>query len=108
MAVFVVLIGVLGAAVGSFLTVVIHRLPSRGESIVSPRSKCPECGAPVGARDNVPILSWLLLRGRCRHCGARISARYPAVELLTAASFVGIALLRGVDADLVLELPFAA
>jgi leader peptidase (prepilin peptidase)/N-methyltransferase len=107
MALMVALIGVLGAAVGSFLTVVIHRLP-KGESIIRPRSRCPECGTAVSARDNVPIVSWLLLRGRCRHCGAQISARYPAVELLTAVVFAGIALIRGVDADLVLELPFAA
>src|SRR4051794_28151969 len=107
MAVMVVLIGVLGAAVGSFLTVVIHRLP-RGESIVRSRSRCPECGSPVRVRDNIPIVSWLLLRGRCRDCGARISARYPIVELVTAAVFVAIALIRGVDADLALELPFAA
>ncbi len=107
MALMVVLIGLLGAAIGSFLTVVIYRLP-RGESLVHPRSHCPECGQLVGARDNIPILSWLLLRGRCRHCGAAISPRYPAVELLTAAAFAGIALVRGVDVDLVLELPFAA
>jgi leader peptidase (prepilin peptidase)/N-methyltransferase len=107
MALVVALIGVLGAAVGSFLTVVIHRLP-KGESIVRPRSRCPGCGTPVRARDNVPIVSWLLLRGCCRDCGVPISPRYPAIELLTAAVFVGIALVRGVDVDLLLELPFAA
>ncbi|HEY1360400.1 MAG TPA: prepilin peptidase [Thermoleophilaceae bacterium] len=107
MAAVVVLIGALGAAIGSFLTVVIHRLP-KGESLIRPRSHCPECGALVRARDNIPVVSWLLLRGRCRDCGARISARYPAIELLTAVSFVAIALVRGVDSDLILELPFAA
>jgi len=80
----------------------------RGESIVSPGSRCPACGAALGALDNVPLLSWIVLRGRCRHCGAAISARYPLVELLTAAVFVAIALRRGVDAGLALELPFAS
>lgn len=102
-----VAIGVLGALVGSFLNVVIHRLP-RGQSLVSPRSRCPRCETPVRPRDNVPVASWLLLRGRCRACGGPISARYPLVELLTAAIFVAVALARGVDDDLALELPFAA
>ncbi|MGH9443010.1 MAG: prepilin peptidase [Thermoanaerobaculia bacterium] len=69
-----------GLLVGSFLNVCVYRIP-RGRSIVSPRSKCPACGAPIRARDNVPVLSWLLLGGKCRDCRARISARYPAVEL---------------------------
>jgi leader peptidase (prepilin peptidase)/N-methyltransferase len=102
-----VLVGVVGALVGSFLNVVIHRLP-RGESLVAPRSRCLDCGAQVRARDNVPVLSWLLLRGRCRDCGAGISPRYPLVELLTAATFVAVALTRGVDAELAVTLPFAA
>jgi len=106
-AVSVTLIGLLGAAIGSFLNVVVHRVP-RGESIVSPGSRCPACGTALGALDNVPLLSWIVLRGRCRHCGAAISARYPLVELLTAAVFVAIALRRGVDAGLALELPFAS
>jgi leader peptidase (prepilin peptidase) / N-methyltransferase len=101
------LLGVLGATVGSFLNVVIHRLP-RGESLVRPRSRCPGCGTPVAPRDNVPVLSWLLLRGRCRGCGERISARYPAVELLAAATFLAVVLTRGVTNDLVVQLPFAA
>jgi leader peptidase (prepilin peptidase)/N-methyltransferase len=75
--------GVLGAIIGSFLNVVIWRLP-RGESVVAPRSRCPGCGTQLRTIDNVPLLSWLLLRGRCRACGARISPRYPLVELLTA------------------------
>ena len=76
-----------GLGVGSFMTVAIHRLP-RGESVVRPRSKCPACGAEIGARDNMPVLSWLLLRGRCRRCGARISVEYPLVELATAGLVV--------------------
>jgi leader peptidase (prepilin peptidase)/N-methyltransferase len=99
--------GLLGAIVGSFLNVVIHRVP-RGESVVSPGSHCPSCGAPVRALDNVPVVSWLLLRGRCRACGARISMRYPAVELLTAAAFAAVVGVRGFDDGLWLELPFVA
>ena len=99
--------GLVGALIGSFLNVVIHRLP-RGESLVSPGSHCPSCGAPVRARDNVPLVSWLLLRGRCRNCGAPISPRYPAVELLTAAAFAAVVAVRGFDDGLVLELPFVA
>jgi leader peptidase (prepilin peptidase)/N-methyltransferase len=82
----VVAIGVLGLLIGSFLNVVIHRVPA-GESVVHPRSRCPGCGTELAARDNVPVLSWLLLRGRCRTCGTRISARYPLVELGTAVLF---------------------
>ena len=88
-------IGVLGALVGSFLNVVIHRLP-RGESIAHPRSRCPGCGRHVRWRDNVPVLSWLALRGRCRSCGRPISPRYPVVELLTAAGFAATAAVLGV------------
>jgi leader peptidase (prepilin peptidase)/N-methyltransferase len=87
--------------------VVIHRVPA-GESIVFPGSRCPECGTDLAPWDNVPVVSWLLLRGRCRHCGTAISARYPAVELLTAGVFAAVAAARGVDDDLVLQLPFAA
>ena len=103
----VAVVGILGAVIGSFLNVVIHRLP-RGESVVHPRSRCPTCGAEIAAYDNVPVLSWLLLRGRCRRCGAPISVRYPAVELVTALSFAAVAGIRGIDADLVVLLPFAA
>ncbi len=71
---------VAGLLVGSFLNVVVHRLP-RGESIVSPGSRCPSCGAPVAFFDNVPVLSWILLAGRCRVCRAPISIRYPLMEL---------------------------
>ena len=103
----VVVIAVFGLLVGSFLNVVIHRLP-RKESLAKPPSSCPSCGARIKPYDNIPVLSWLILRGRCRNCGARISARYPAVELLTAAVFAGTALTRGVDDDLAVWLPFAA
>jgi leader peptidase (prepilin peptidase)/N-methyltransferase len=81
---------VLGLAVGSFLTVVVDRIPKK-ESIVSPRSRCPHCGAEIRNRDNIPVLSWLLLGGRCRSCRARVSARYPLLEAGTAATFAGVA-----------------
>lgn len=76
--------GVFGLLVGSFVNVVIHRLP-RGESLASPPSHCTSCGGRIGPLDNVPVVSWLLLRGRCRTCGAPIAARYPAVELANGA-----------------------
>ena len=82
-----VTVALFGLAFGSFLNVCISRLP-RGESIISPRSHCPQCGKPIRWYDNVPVLSYLLLRGRCRDCGARISPVYPAVEILTAAVLV--------------------
>ena len=77
----------LGLVTGSFLNVVIYRLP-RGISTVRPRSRCPSCGAPIRPLDNLPVLSWLLLRGRCRCCSAPISPRYPLIEALTGALFV--------------------
>ncbi len=80
--VIVVLIGLLGVIIGSFLNVVIHRVPE-GQSLVRPESACPACGAAVRPRDNIPIVSWLLLRGRCRDCSAPISSRYPIVEAVT-------------------------
>ncbi|GAA5144208.1 A24 family peptidase [Nocardioides marinquilinus] len=82
----VALVAVLGLLVGSFLNVVVHRVPA-GLSVVSPPSACPGCGHQVRARDNVPVLSWLLLRGRCRDCAAPISARYPLVEAGTGVAF---------------------
>jgi leader peptidase (prepilin peptidase)/N-methyltransferase len=85
-----VLCAVLGLIIGSFLNVVIYRVP-RGESIVRPRSHCPHCDAPVRPRDEVPVLSWLVLRGRCRDCGGPISARYPIVEFLTGLLFAATA-----------------
>jgi leader peptidase (prepilin peptidase) / N-methyltransferase len=83
--------GLFGAIFGSFLNVVAYRLP-RHESLVTPASHCPRCGTPVKPYDNIPILSWLLLRGHCRGCGEPISARYPLVEALTAALCVGAVL----------------
>lgn len=77
----------LGLIVGSYLNVLAHRLP-RQISSVTPRSRCPRCQAPIRALDNIPVLSYLWLRGRCRHCGMRISWRYPAVELLTGLCFL--------------------
>jgi leader peptidase (prepilin peptidase) / N-methyltransferase len=99
--------GLLGALIGSFLNVVAHRLP-RSESLVTPASHCPSCDAPVRPWDNVPVLSWLLLRGKCRNCGVRISPRYPIVELLTAGAFAAVVAVNGFDDDLLLELPFVA
>lgn len=83
---------VLGLVFGSFVTVLVHRLPGR-ESIVRPGSRCPRCGTPIRARDNVPVLSYLLLRGRCRACGERISAEYPLTEAVTAGLFAAAAAL---------------
>ena len=83
--------GVLGAIAGSFLNVVAYRLP-RHESLIAPASRCPRCGVPVRPYDNIPIVSYLLLRGRCRNCSATISRRYPLVEALTAGLCVGAVL----------------
>jgi leader peptidase (prepilin peptidase)/N-methyltransferase len=87
---------VFGLVVGSFLNVVIHRLP-RGESVVRPRSHCPRCGHAISAWENVPVFSYLWLRGRCRRCGGRISLRYPAVELGTGLVFAAVATRYGVQ-----------
>jgi leader peptidase (prepilin peptidase)/N-methyltransferase len=87
--VFIVWLAALGGAVGSFLNVVVYRLPA-GKSLVWPGSHCPICKHPIRWYDNVPVLAWFILRGRCRDCGARISARYPAIEALTAAVFVAL------------------
>src|SRR3954469_15057557 len=106
-AITAVFCGVLGLLIGSFLNVVIWRVP-RGESIVRPPSHCPACDTPIAPRDNIPVVSWLLLRGKCRSCGARISARYPAVELLTAALFAGLAAYFGPVAQLPAFLYLAA
>ena len=84
------LLGVFGGLIGSFLNVVVHRVPA-GRSVVRPRSACGACGAEIRWFDNIPVLSWMLLRARCRSCGARISARYPLVELGTALAFTGVA-----------------
>jgi leader peptidase (prepilin peptidase)/N-methyltransferase len=87
---------VAGLLLGSFLNVVIHRVPKR-ESVVRPRSHCPSCGTPIAGRDNVPVLSWLLLRGRCRTCAASIPVRYPLVEVATAGLFAAAAVRFGAD-----------
>src|SRR5947208_6996094 len=85
-----------GLAVGSFLNVVIYRVP-RKESVVRPRSRCPGCGTQLAERDNIPVISWLLLRRRCRTCSMPISVRYPAVEVLTALLFAAIGARFGAD-----------
>jgi leader peptidase (prepilin peptidase) / N-methyltransferase len=92
-----------GLVIGSFLNVVAWRLPRR-ESLVRPRSKCPSCAAPVSAYDNVPVISWLLLRGRCRRCGEPISARYPVVEAVTAVLYVAVVLALDGPREVVLGL----
>jgi leader peptidase (prepilin peptidase)/N-methyltransferase len=90
-AILLALVAIVGVVIGSFLNVVVYRLPA-GRSIVSPPSACGSCGHPVHRRDNVPIVSWLVLRGRCRDCGARISVRYPLVEAGTGLAFLVVAL----------------
>src|SRR6187549_938905 len=94
-----ILVSLAGLLVGSFLNVVIWRVP-RGESVVSPPSHCPTCGRELRWRDNIPVLSWILLRGRCRDCGEPIGRRYPLVELATAAVFAAMATAIGLDAAL--------
>jgi leader peptidase (prepilin peptidase) / N-methyltransferase len=96
-----------GLVLGSFFNVLIHRLPLH-ESIVSPGSRCPACGSAVRSYDNVPVLSWLVLRGRCRDCGEPISARYPLVEALTAGAFVGVVLAHESTVGIVLGLTLVA
>lgn len=88
--------GLLGLVVGSFLNVVVHRVP-RNESVVSPPSSCPRCGSSIRPYDNVPVLSWLILRGRCRACSEPISPRYPLVEVGTAIAFAGAGAYVGLD-----------
>jgi len=78
----IVLATLVGLVFGSFANVVVHRVPLK-QSIVRPASRCPSCGVALRARDNIPVVSWLLLRGKCHNCGARISPRYPAIEILT-------------------------
>jgi leader peptidase (prepilin peptidase) / N-methyltransferase len=100
-----VLAGVLGAVFGSFLNVVAHRLP-RGESVVKPRSRCPGCGTEIRSYDNIPVLSWLLLRGRCRNCGEPISKRYPLVEAGTALLCALVVVAKGLEWDALLGIVF--
>ena len=96
-----------GLLLGSFLNVVAYRLP-RGESLVAPGSRCPGCETPIRPYDNVPVLSWLLLGGKCRSCKTTISPRYPAVEALTAALFVSVALVHGATEATVLGVVLVA
>lgn len=102
-----VIAGVFGAIIGSFLNVVVHRVPLE-ESIVFPNSRCPSCGAAIAFYDNIPVLSYLILGAKCRHCKEHISFRYPAVELLTAALFVAIAWHDGLSAALPFDLVFVS
>jgi leader peptidase (prepilin peptidase) / N-methyltransferase len=99
------LAGVLGAVFGSFLNVVAYRLP-RGESLSRPRSRCPGCGTQIRAYDNIPILSWLFLRGRCRDCGEPISPRYPLVEAGTAVLCALVVVAKGVGWEALLGIVF--
>jgi leader peptidase (prepilin peptidase)/N-methyltransferase len=94
---------VVGAVVGSFLNVVAYRLPRR-ESLISPSSRCPGCGTPIKPYDNIPVIGWLLLRGRCRACGEAISPRYPMIEALTAALAVAVVLVKHSAHDIALGL----
>jgi leader peptidase (prepilin peptidase) / N-methyltransferase len=95
-----------GLTIGSFLNVVVYRLP-RHESLATPGSHCPNCGTPVKPYDNVPVVSWLLLRGRCRSCATPISLRYPAVELLTAALAVTVVIAKHSTLEIALGLVLA-
>lgn len=97
-----------GLVMGSFMTVVAHRVP-RGESIVGPRSRCPGCGTTIAAYDNIPVVSWLLLRGRSRCCGERISARYPLTELALGLLYaLTVVVLWGDPAEIALGLVFVS
>lgn len=105
---FVVFISsVFGLVVGSFLNVVVYRVPA-GKSVVSPPSACPVCDTQIRPWDNIPVVSWLVLRGRCRSCGTSISARYPAIEALTGLVFGLVATRFGVSWSLPAELTFTA
>lgn len=103
----IVAAGLYGLVIGSFLNVVIYRVPVK-QSIIRPPSACPGCGAPIANRDNIPVFSWMILKGHCRHCGMRISIRYPLVELLTAGVFVAMALRFGYSWTLPAEIIFGA
>ena len=105
MILLIAIMGILGLVVGSFINVVIHRVP-RGQSIVHPSSRCPQCGTPISPRDNVPVISYLLLRGRCQSCKVRIPLRYPMVEALTGVLFAGAAYRFGFDYVLLPALVF--
>jgi leader peptidase (prepilin peptidase) / N-methyltransferase len=99
--------GILGAIIGSFLNVIIHRVP-REQSIVFPNSACPSCKTPLRAYDNIPILSFIILGGKCRNCRKPISIRYPIVEALTALLFIAVTLHDGISFVLPFDLAFVA
>jgi len=102
-----IIAGIFGAIIGSFLNVVIHRVPLE-ESIVFPNSRCPSCGAVIAFYDNIPVLSYLMLGGKCRACKKHISLRYPAVELLTGLMFVAVAWHDGLSIALAFDLVFCS
>lgn len=102
-----VFLGMVGGIIGSFLNVVIHRVP-REQSIVFPNSACPKCKAAIKPYDNIPVISYLILRGRCRNCGVHISSRYPAVEALTAILFAAVTWHDGLSFALAFDLAFVA
>lgn len=93
-----ILAGIVGTLIGSFLNVVAHRLP-RGESVVHPRSRCPSCGTAIRSLDNVPVVSWLALRGRCRSCGEPIAWHYPAIEAGTGLLCALVVVVKGAEAE---------
>ncbi|MDA8271804.1 MAG: prepilin peptidase [Actinomycetota bacterium] len=97
--ILIVACGLFGLAIGSFVNVVIYRVPL-DKSVVRPRSSCPSCSTEIRARDNIPVLSWMMLKGRCRSCGASISKRYPTVELSCAALFAATGARIGLEWDL--------
>lgn len=98
---------IVGLIAGSFLNVVAYRLP-RGESLATPGSRCPTCGTPIRPYDNIPVLGWVLLRGRCRACRIAIPARYPLVEGLAAALAIGVVLTKHTPRDVTLGLALVA
>jgi leader peptidase (prepilin peptidase) / N-methyltransferase len=100
------LLGLFGLAIGSFVNVVAYRVPLK-RSVLSPRSQCPNCQHPISWRENIPVVSWILLRGRCSECGAGISARYLVVEVSTAVVFAGTAAVIGIEPVLPAYLWFA-
>jgi leader peptidase (prepilin peptidase)/N-methyltransferase len=104
---FVLVLALFGLLIGSFLNVVIYRVP-RGESLISPGSHCPSCETPLKSRHNIPVLSWLALRGRCAYCASPISIRYPLVEAGTALLFMGIAVRFGMEPQVPAYLYLAA
>jgi len=102
-----VFVFIFGLCIGSFLNVCIYRLP-QSKSIVQPRSMCPNCGVPIRFYDNIPILSYIVLRGKCRHCSASIAFRYPAVELISGAFALGVYLKYGIRFDALIYYAFIA